>query len=179
MYYAMEADSYNAMMHSGTKGMRWGRRRYQNPDGSLTPLGRIHYGHLKKNQVKEQAQQYKVYSTHERRNASHYSDDELNEFKRRADLEKNFYDSENNLRTARSKYISAYQHPAKKIAKQVLKTMGNALLNDVAKPYAVHQIKKAINKSAGEQIFEIKPISGGGNNKKKKKKNGGNNDDDD
>ena len=162
MYYAMEADSYNAMMHSGTKGQRWGRRRYQNPDGSLTPLGRIHYGHLKKNQVKEQAQQYKVYSTHERRNASHYSDDELNEFKRRADLEKNFYDSENNLRTARSKYISAYQHPAKKIAKQVLKTMGNALLNDVAKPYAVHQIKKAINKSAGEQIFDIK--SGGGNN---------------
>ena len=172
MYYAMEADSYNAMMHSGTKGQRWGRRRYQNPDGSLTPLGRIHYGHLKKNQVKEQAQQYKVYSTHERRNASHYSDDELNEFKRRADLEKNFYDSENNLRTARSKYISAYQHPAKKIAKQVLKTMGNALLNDVAKPYAVHQIKKAINKSAGEQIFDIK--SGGGNNNnnddKKKKK---------
>lgn len=169
----MEADSYNAMIHSGTKGQRWGRRRYQNPDGSLTPLGRIHYGRMKRRKAKEQAQQYKVYSTHERRNASHYSDDELNEFKRRADIEKNFYDSENNLRTSRSKYISAYQHPAKKVAMQAVKTMGNALLNDVAKPYAIHQIKKAINKSAGEQIFDIK--SGGvnnnnnDNNKKKKK----------
>lgn len=30
--------------HSGTKGMKWGQRRYQNADGSLTPLGRAHYG---------------------------------------------------------------------------------------------------------------------------------------
>ena len=29
--------------HSGTKGMKWGRRLYQNKDGSLTPLGRIRY----------------------------------------------------------------------------------------------------------------------------------------
>lgn len=32
------------LVHYGTKGMRWGERRYQNPDGSLTPLGREHYG---------------------------------------------------------------------------------------------------------------------------------------
>lgn len=46
--------SYNALpyemrhsdfiMHHGTKGQKWGRRQFQNPDGSLTPLGRIHYG---------------------------------------------------------------------------------------------------------------------------------------
>lgn len=33
-----------AIKHEGTKGMRWGIRRFQNPDGSLTPLGRLHYG---------------------------------------------------------------------------------------------------------------------------------------
>lgn len=32
------------LVHSGVKGMRWYERRYQNYDGSLTPLGRIHYG---------------------------------------------------------------------------------------------------------------------------------------
>lgn len=31
------------MEHSGVKGQQWGVRRYQNPDGSLTPLGRIRY----------------------------------------------------------------------------------------------------------------------------------------
>lgn len=32
------------LFHAGVKGMKWGRRRYQNPDGSLTALGRVHYG---------------------------------------------------------------------------------------------------------------------------------------
>lgn len=32
------------LAHHGIKGMRWGIRQYQNPDGSLTPAGRIRYG---------------------------------------------------------------------------------------------------------------------------------------
>ena len=32
------------LAHFGTKGMRWGQRRYQNPDGSLTELGKERYG---------------------------------------------------------------------------------------------------------------------------------------
>lgn len=31
------------LQHHGTKGMKWGRRLYQNKDGSLTPLGKKHY----------------------------------------------------------------------------------------------------------------------------------------
>ena len=33
----------NYLMHFGIKGMRWGVRRYQNKDGSLTPAGRKRY----------------------------------------------------------------------------------------------------------------------------------------
>ena len=34
----------DALEHHGIKGQKWGRRRYQNPDGSLTPMGRVRYG---------------------------------------------------------------------------------------------------------------------------------------
>ena len=30
--------------HHGIIGQKWGERRYQNPDGSLTPEGRAHLG---------------------------------------------------------------------------------------------------------------------------------------
>lgn len=32
------------LVHHGVKGQKWGRRRYQNKDGSLTPAGKQRYG---------------------------------------------------------------------------------------------------------------------------------------
>lgn len=42
------------LFHSGRKGMHWGVRLYQNKDGSLTPLGRIHYRKERKKQIKQE-----------------------------------------------------------------------------------------------------------------------------
>ena len=36
------------LAHSGIKGQKWGVRRYQNQDGSLTPEGRRRYSKLRK-----------------------------------------------------------------------------------------------------------------------------------
>ena len=41
MYYVIANDE---LYHHGIKGQRWGVRRYQNSDGSLTSEGRRHYG---------------------------------------------------------------------------------------------------------------------------------------
>lgn len=38
----MDFKRYSEMFHYGVKGMHWGVRRYQNPDGTLTPLGKKH-----------------------------------------------------------------------------------------------------------------------------------------
>lgn len=43
-YYDSGFPYSEELYHHGTKGQKWGERRYQNEDGSLTPLGRIHYG---------------------------------------------------------------------------------------------------------------------------------------
>lgn len=40
--------------HFGILGMKWGVRRYQNPDGSLTNAGKMRYDHYMK-----EAQKYK------------------------------------------------------------------------------------------------------------------------
>lgn len=42
-YYSFVDRSEN-LEHFGKFGMKWGIRRWQNKDGSLTPEGRIHYG---------------------------------------------------------------------------------------------------------------------------------------
>ena len=42
IYESIDLDEF--LEHHGTKGQKWGNRRFQNSDGSLTPLGRLHYG---------------------------------------------------------------------------------------------------------------------------------------
>ena len=45
----------NELYHYGIKGQRWGVRRYQNQDGTLTATGKKHYSQITKDDVEKHA----------------------------------------------------------------------------------------------------------------------------
>ena len=55
IYYIAGIPYSDDLYHSGVKGQKWGLRRYQYEDGTLTPLGKIHYGAQKTGQAVSRA----------------------------------------------------------------------------------------------------------------------------
>ena len=70
------------LQHEGVKGMHWGVRRYQNPDGSLTPEGRRHYSNLK--QAYKDAQREGSYAAYNYKRSSKEANNYLKRAVRKA-----------------------------------------------------------------------------------------------
>jgi hypothetical protein len=73
--------SDNELQHAGVKGMKWGVRRYQNADGTLTPEGKKRYGaHADYKQA------------HSRKSVKKMSNEELKARNNRLQMEVNYRD---------------------------------------------------------------------------------------
>lgn len=116
----------DAIAHYGIRGMKWGRRRYQNADGSLTAAGKERYGSgeavstgpdsktlksyaITANAVGKASGQMKLGPQKKRRDTSQYTTKELQEIVTRMNLDKQYntmMDEEDYYKSGRAKVDS-------------------------------------------------------------------------
>lgn len=85
----MENFDQDELQHHGTKGMRWGVRRYQNKDGSLTPAGKKHYAKESEKLKAEEKKLREEKKTLENKKKTQAKFDKLDEKKAKLEAERN------------------------------------------------------------------------------------------
>ena len=153
-YYVLTPDgsfaNENELYHWGIKGMKWGVRRYQNPDGSLTAAGRKRYtdkdGNLNAAGKKKFGNSIKTKTeseaeTPKRKSVKDMTDDELNKAVIRARQE----DEYNRLRP----------EPKPEVKNATAKAFAKRLVNEVAVPALINSGKNALQKALDKQANEL------------------------
>lgn len=129
---------YSELYHQGIKGQRWGIRRYQNEDGSLTPAGKDRYARKDRSRAL--------------RNRRSLSDQELNDRIKRIKLEREFKRvSEDDIR------------PGKKFCSNFLNKYGSTVLTSVATSATMYAIYAALTRNVNAEDaakFIAKPPKG-------------------
>ena len=153
--------------HSGIKGMKWGVRRYQNKDGSLTALGQIRYGAGKagdkaKAAVKRAVENHKTKRANAKESkriealmkkpVSKLTDAELTERTSLAQKQKALRDIESQSKTLENN------------AKSFMNKFGSKMLNEALVPAAVSAGKSAVTKLLTNKLEKALGVGGDGGN---------------
>ena len=152
----MEYEIYpiDELYHHGIKGMRWGIRRYQKKDGSLTNAGKKHRAALedksgssksasKSRGVMKAKTLVKKSATEEapkKKTLAEMTDDEVRQATNRMQLEKQYHEAARGLAAANPKQVSN--------GKKFL----NSVLNDVVAPAAKEAGKKWLTKFMEDEL---------------------------
>lgn len=167
------------LMHYGILGMRWGVRRYQNKDGSLTPAGKKHYQKEKSDKTdwkdKESFPKKEIH-----KNGEPYTKEELMSFKSASQVwaHRNEY-TDNELRQVMNRIQSeqllaqmASKENEKKVSKGkkfIQDTLASAV-QETAKSAITGVVKYEAKKLVSSQNPELAAAMFGGSPKKKEEK---------
>lgn len=164
-YFELPSEGELVLAHHGILGQRWGIRRYQNPDGSLTAKGRARYGteeNLKKVQTaRAEAEAYRIRSKAESKQAK--ADAKLaNKIAKREDKrldkiskedlkrEKKYLKEQNKYRIKQEK---KYEKKTKNFDNN--RHRDNEFLDKVIKPVALNAGSKVLDKYVSKKLDDF------------------------
>lgn len=139
--------SSDYLAHFGVAGQKWGKRQYQNEDGSLTPEGREHYGvgearRSSRKEAKERTQNaVNAYKERASKDPTKMTDEELRSAINRMNLENNYMNANSNSQGARITNEKSVN--TKKI---IAKTVSATVIGGGAAAAAIMKNKEALSK---------------------------------
>jgi hypothetical protein len=135
-------DKRYELRHWGIKGMKWGVRRYQNKDGSLTNAGRKRYGDDNDN-----SHQNSSGSKGASKTLSSMSDDQLRDKLNRLRMEREILDTQRQISNLEPERISAGKRFVQKVGKEVV----GPALTSAGKQLLTNYLNNRVNKMLGVQ----------------------------
>lgn len=142
------------LYHYGVLGMKWGRRRYQNKDGTLTPAGKKRYSDSSKDSKTDSSDQS---SKPKKKSLSEMSDEEIRDKIKRLELEKRYSELQ-------PKQVSEGKALAKKMLNRSVENIGTQLttyaigagVNYIAKSLGYkNATKKVVGEDGVEKFVDV------------------------
>ena len=135
----------NYLEHYGIMGMKWGIRRYQYKDGTLTPLGRKRLKKLERERSKLTSNSKRPdEKTPAKKSVKDLSDEELRSMINRLQMEKQLTELTKQPETKKGKSVVG----------QILSKSGQAAASTLTTAAFAYLGKQAIKKMAGEKVYK-------------------------
>lgn len=150
----MEQNNSNELQHWGIKGMKWGVRRYQNKDGSLTPAGRKRSAKLKEEYTNLTGKRLVKKSTNSKsqqsdrpKTAREMTDEELRTKTNRMNLENNYDTALNRMRELHPQQVSAGKKFVDKVVKDVFVPAATEAGKNAVRKYLDDVLEKSMKRN--------------------------------